>query len=138
MALDALEAELAEKEADVTALRRVVEQLRGRVLGASPGVQATSQEYSDLGMTEAVRRFLKEAGEPKTTRDICDTLLDRGIRTRSKNIIASVYATLTNNTKDFERKDGTWHLKAWTKRPDVTVVTEDGNSPSLHEETRAC
>jgi hypothetical protein len=53
---------------------------------------------------------LREAGTPRTTREIADALLERGIKTNSKNYIATVYATL-NNSEAFKRtNDGTWEL----------------------------
>lgn len=110
-ALLLLQRELALKEADVEALRRVVDQLQGRVMILSPELQASSQEYASLGVTEAIRRFMRAANGDLTTREIVDGLLDRGIRTRSKKLTASVYATLKNNSKEFERKDGKWGLK---------------------------
>ena len=110
-AIDLLRRELATKEADVQNLRHIIEQLEGRVSIVPTSVQASSQEYANMGVTEAIRHFMKEAGKPASTRDIVDALLDRGLRSRSKNLVASVYATLTNNEKEFGRKDGNWFLK---------------------------
>jgi hypothetical protein len=63
-----------------------------------------------LGITDATIRWLREVGEPKNTRQIADELKRRGIQTRSKNWIATVYATLAN-AKEFMRKDDKWELQ---------------------------
>ena len=119
-ALRLLEGELAVKERDVDQLRQVVEQLRERVLGQSPERPASSEEFARVGVTEAARRVLREAGEPMSTRALCDGLRARGLRSRSKNLEANVYATLKNN-RTFERVDGVaWKLK------EVATHTEPG------------
>jgi hypothetical protein len=63
-----------------------------------------------LGITDATIGWLREVGEPKNTRQIADELKRRGIQTRSKNWIATVYATLAN-AKEFMRKDDKWELQ---------------------------
>jgi hypothetical protein len=113
-ALRTLEAELAEKEADVAQLRLLVQQLRKRVEPQGPA-RPISDEYERLGITEAARRFLRGSTGPKSTREICDAFRERGLRTRSKKLTASVYATLKNNSKEFERVGDTWTLKEVTE-----------------------
>lgn len=63
-----------------------------------------------MGITDATIRWLREVGEPKNTRQIADELKRRGIQTRSKNWIATVYATL-DNAKEFKRKNKMWELQ---------------------------
>ena len=113
-ALELLERELEVKRCDVEALERLIDQLRGRVNSSGTGTVVTaptSFEFASLGVTEAIRKVMSEAPEKRwTTRDLTDALMDRGIRTRSKNLTASVYATLTNNKKEFTRVDGAWVL----------------------------
>ena len=77
--------------------------------GGSP-LRPRIKDFEDLGITAAARRYLREEREPRTTREIANALIDRGLKTTSKNWIATVYATLRNG-KMFERtKDGKWEL----------------------------
>jgi hypothetical protein len=82
-------------------------------LGASAGGSqgdVGSQDFADLGITVAAKRYLKEVGEPRSTREIADALGKRGVKTNSKNYIATVYATLHNSSAFKRTNDGTWEL----------------------------
>jgi hypothetical protein len=101
--IDGLERELARKRAEVEALEHAIAVLRGE--GKSV---PRSREFAGYGITEAAEKLLKEIG-PASTRTIADTLLDRGIRTRSKNFVATVFSTLDNSSL-FRRRGNQWEL----------------------------
>jgi hypothetical protein len=107
-AIEALRRAREAKLAELLAIDRALEALGA----AAAGGQATqdSQDYQDLGITVAAKRYLKEVGEPRSTREIADALTDRGVKTRSKNYIATVYATLHNSTAFRRTNEGTWEL----------------------------
>lgn len=67
------------------------------------------QDFKHMGITEAATRLLEESDRPLSTREIADTLLMRGVVTRSKAFIPTVYATLANSTA-FEREGANWRL----------------------------
>jgi hypothetical protein len=52
-----------------------------------------------------------------SVRQIADELIRRGIQTKAKNWIATVYATL-DNAKEFNRKDAKWELQEGSSRDD--------------------
>lgn len=113
--VECLQAVLQQKEDEVAVLRRAVaafseEDVQRALALASSSAKRT--DYRDLGVTAAAKRFLREkAPEPQDTRSIADALLNRGLRTNSKNFIATVYATLNNGKGHFKRtKDGRWEL----------------------------
>ena len=83
---------------------------------------STSMEFANMGATEATQKVLSE-GYPKglDTTDIAKRLKARGLYTRSKHFVATVYATLHNASTDgdgpsalktpkFVRKNGLWYL----------------------------
>ena len=108
--IDALEGELNKKRDEVTALEQALAVLKGGNLSPRELVFVPkSQEFQHIGATEAAKRLIKEFG-PMDTRRLADLMLDRGLKTRSKNFIATVYATLEQNKKDFKRIDGDWTL----------------------------
>ena len=117
--LEQLKLELKKAEGELEALAKVQQKVEGlrmaiAALSGEPVVipqGAKSKEFEDLGVTGAAKRFLREMGEPQDTRSIADALLNRGLKTNSKNFIATVYATL-NNGRMFKRtKDGRWKLE---------------------------
>lgn len=115
--LQQLEVELRKAEAELEGLVKVQQKVDGLRMAlaamrgeALPSLDGRSREFEDLGVTGAARRFLREQSEPQDTRSIADALLNRGLKTNSKNFIATVYATL-NNGKMFKRtRDGRWQL----------------------------
>jgi hypothetical protein len=52
-----------------------------------------------------------------SVRQIADELIRRGIQTKAKNLIATVYATL-DNAKEFNRKAAKWELREGSSRDD--------------------
>ncbi len=108
--VEELKGALAEHEKAAQSLRAAIAALSGEdVATAMSGVRQRT-DYQDLGVTAAAKKFLREMGEPQDTRAIADALLSRGLKTHSKNFIATVYATL-NNGKVFKRtKDARWQL----------------------------
>jgi hypothetical protein len=98
----------------IEARERELLQMR-EALAALQGVSGVtgpaSREYSDLGIVEASRRFLTEVGKPMNSRELADALTTRGLRSKSRNVVATVYATLKNATKEFRRNErGEWEL----------------------------
>ena len=109
--IEMMEAELAKKKDEVVALEQALSVLRGNTITARELMYLPkSREFEHIGTTEAAKRLIKEQG-PLGTRAIADLALDRGIKTRSKNYVATVYATLEQNGSAFTRnKDGNWML----------------------------
>ncbi len=84
-----------------------------RLIGVTPShSRATvSLEYQGKGPVEAAELYLKEVGKALTTREIVDGMVARGWSTKSRNPVATVYATLTNAKKKFKRTDSNqWEL----------------------------
>lgn len=110
-AVEMLKAERNQKAQELAALDQAIALLEGNaMLVADRGAVLPSQraDFEGLGITDAAKRLVKELGRPLTTREISDGLLDRGMKTKSKNFTATVYATLTNS-KQFKRtKDERW------------------------------
>jgi hypothetical protein len=110
-ALRALERARVEKQRELVDLETNIANIQ-RLVGVVPEARAAvSLEYQGLGPVEAAERYLTEVGKPLTTRDIVDGMAERGWTTRSRNAVATVYATLTNAKKKFRRnRDGQWEL----------------------------
>jgi hypothetical protein len=108
-AIQALQRVRDAKLAELRAIDQALEAL-GATVGDSQADMG-SQDFADLGLTVAAKRYLKEVGEPRSTREIADALGERGVKTRSKNYIATVYATLHNSTAFKRTDDGTWELR---------------------------
>ena len=107
-AIEALKRAREVKRSELRAIDQALEAL-GATAESGQDRQA-SRDFEDFGLTAAAKRYLRESGTPRTTREIADALMERGVKTRSKNYIATVYATL-NNSDFFKRtKDGTWEL----------------------------
>ena len=60
-----------------------------------------------LNILEAAETVLKERG-PMTTPEIAQTLMARGVKSNSKNFVATVYASLKAAKDRFKREGGTW------------------------------
>jgi hypothetical protein len=107
-ALGVAEEQAAKADTEVQRLRMAIAAMTGEPI-PTPSA-SKSREFEDLGVTQAAKRFIREKGEPQDTRTIADALLNRGLKTNSKNFIATVYATL-NNGKLFNRTDDSrWAL----------------------------
>ena len=89
--------------------RQALEALRAPIESGSALRQRT-KDFEDFGITAAARRYLREEGEARTTREIADALVDGGLKTKSKNWIATVYATLRNGRMFKRTKDDKWEL----------------------------
>ena len=106
-AIRALERAREAKLSELRAIEEAIAKLTGDGGGQPPG-----REYAGLGIVESARRYLREIGQPRSTRDIVDALLARGWASKSRNQIATVYATLANAKSVFERTpEGTWALR---------------------------
>src|SRR4051794_26643466 len=106
-AIEALNRARDSKLEELRGIERALESLGAPVAPGSKG----SKQFEDLGITAAAKRFLREtAPEPQDTRTIADALLNRGLKTHSKNFIATVYATLNNGRMFLRTNDGRWEL----------------------------
>jgi len=93
------------KEVRVEVIDEIIRYLQ--TLKASASVpEGPSLEGKNL--LEAAEAVLKEQG-PRTTRELAQTLLARGIRTNSKNFVATMYASLKVSDR-FVRSGATWAL----------------------------
>lgn len=70
------------------------------------------QDYAGMGIVEAARKWLGEVGRSASTEEIAKALLERGVTTKSKRFVPTVYATL-DNSKEFVRdvNERVWDLK---------------------------
>lgn len=71
---------------------------------------APRQDFYRMGIVEAASHLLAETGRPMSTREIADTIRARGVVTKSKNYIPTVYATLANS-EQFAREGNNWVLR---------------------------
>lgn len=110
-ALEAIEQAIARKENELLALRQAAAVLRGeQTTAVAIAGLPKSRDFADLGIVAGTKQLLREQG-PMDTRNIADQLLDRGLRTRSKNFVATVYATLDNSPAfKRDRKTSLWSL----------------------------
>jgi len=100
----------AGREQLYTAIHAIDSAIRTLEKSASHGATHVQQPYDGIGIVDASTRWLREVGQPRSTREIADALLDRGFATRSKNFVATVYSTLYNSRR-FERTlDGQWEI----------------------------
>jgi hypothetical protein len=104
-AIEALQRARESKLAELRAIEQALESLGAPIQG-----RTATKDFEDLGIIAATKRYLKEQGVPRTTREIADVLAERGAKTRSKNPIATVYATLHNSTAFRRTEDGAWML----------------------------
>jgi hypothetical protein len=105
-AIEALQRARETKLAELQAIERALEALGMPPVNRKP--DRSGAEFEDLGIVTATKRYLSEVG-PRTTREIAKALEARGVRTKSKNFVATVYATLANATS-FRRTDEKWEL----------------------------
>ncbi len=99
--IDVWKARCAQNEEAISQLHRIMDQVH-------PGVR-TQSEFEGMGITEATERLIKEKG-PLSTAELSKEMLARGLRTKSKRLVPTVYATLTNSVK-FVRQGDKWDLK---------------------------
>jgi hypothetical protein len=108
-AIEALQRARETKSAELDAICQALAALGVRPARETP--VRTHAEFEHLGIVAATKRYLSEEGAPRTTREIANALDARGVRTKSKNFAATVYATL-DKADEFERNDGKWELRA--------------------------
>lgn len=110
-AIEALERLRTSKFRELKAVERAIRQLADAIpVGHSDNAPA-SLEYRNVGITDAAKHWVRQIGTPQLTREIAEALMNRGITTRSKNFVSTVYATLTHS-KEFQRThDGRWMLR---------------------------
>lgn len=107
-AIEALEKEKQAYLDKAAMLDGMIQQLRQNG-GVSVGV-SKRRDFYGLGIVDAAVRWLTEVGEPRSTREIADALIDRGMETRSKNFTATVYATLTNSGAVKRNRENKWEV----------------------------
>lgn len=81
-----------------------------------PAVPAKVKPRSFKGMSvwRAAESFLRLAGEPRTTRQILEGLLEGGFQTNAKHFDANLFNVLTLKSQVFGRVDkGLWGLTEW-------------------------
>ena len=106
-----LQEQITQKENELNVLKQALALLTGGEVALAVDAAATNtKQYEGLGIVDATRRFLREVGEPRSTGEIKDALLERGWTTKSKNATATIYATL-DNSRQFVRRDGMWQIK---------------------------
>lgn len=102
---------LAAAEREAKQFDEAIAQLKNLILVVEPSeVGPLSREFEGLSIGDATRRWLTEVGEGKTTREIAETLLSRGMTTRSDNYVATVYSILVKDPQ-LVRKNGLWDLR---------------------------
>lgn len=73
------------------------------------------QDFKHMGILESTSRLLEETGRSMSTREIADAIRLRGVETRPKSFIPTVYATLANSPM-FVRDGNNWALKQGRKK----------------------
>ncbi|WP_239492730.1 HTH domain-containing protein [Luteitalea sp. TBR-22] len=88
-------------------------------------IHLDGDDWSSLGMIEAARKLLEESGQPMSTRSLVEEMLRRGVRTRSKKPIATLYVVLREAPGfAFDRARRAWTLATGKAgRSEVTAVT---------------
>jgi hypothetical protein len=112
--LEILRQELARKRTEAMALEQAIAVLEGGAVlisGINGSTPSGNKSYEGLGIADAAARFIKEIGKPVGTREIADALLSRGLQTKSKNYVATVYATLDNSKQIIRTPEGNWTVK---------------------------
>jgi hypothetical protein len=64
-----------------------------RARGGAPHMP-TSRDYAGMGIIRAVEKLFAEEGDGLSTREIADIIRDRGVFTRSKDFVTSLFATM--------------------------------------------
>lgn len=101
--------EVARWQHKLSSLDDALKSLQHQVLVIDDDQLPKKQDFADLGIVEAAKRWLQEVGSA-TTGSIAEQLLARGLRTKSKRFVPTVYSTM-QNSKLFKRVDGEWRLK---------------------------
>ena len=107
-AIEALQRARETKLAELKAIERALEALGVTTGSGPPDAEA---EFEHLGIVSATKRYLSEEDGPRTTREIANALQTRGLKTKSKNFVATVYATLDKASNIRRTNDGRWELR---------------------------
>ena len=110
-ALGALERLRESKLRELKAVERAIQQLADTMTADYPRDEPESLEYRNLRITDAARHWLAHSGTPQSTREIAEGLLSRGLTTRSRNFVSTVYATLAHAEGIQRTTDGRWALR---------------------------
>ena len=102
--LKTLEDELKVKAKELSKLDEMVKNLKAYF------APKKEENYHHLGVSGAIRKYLEETKEVKTTREIADELQSYGIYSKSSNFYNNVNVTL-HRMSDVEKTDAGWKLK---------------------------
>lgn len=107
-ALEALHRQREVKLKEVAKIESAIENMK-EIIGLVDGPQEPeSQEYAGMSIGDAAALVI--ADQPRTTREIAEALLNRGVKTTSKNFTMTVY-TVLRESKRFRRTNAaTWEL----------------------------
>lgn len=111
-ARDAQAAVVAQEQAKLLQIEEALQTLVNTIVVNNVPVR---QDFKHMGILEATSRLMEETQRPMTTREIADAIRARGVVSRSKSFIPTVYATLTNSPM-FDRVGGQWVLRATKRR----------------------
>lgn len=77
-------------------------------------VKDKPRRFKGMSVWRAAESFLRLEGEPRTTRQILEGLLEGGFQTTAKNFDANLFNVLTLKSQVFARVDkGLWGLTEW-------------------------
>lgn len=100
----------------VECLRRVVAAVED---AAPPIPYSTRQDFTGLGIVDAATRLVLEESRSLSTTEIADGIAARGVTTKSKKYVATVYATLDNSPRF--RRVGTGRSGRWALRSEAST-----------------
>jgi hypothetical protein len=109
-AITSMEKVREDKLQELREVESVLAKLKGVVVLAPEGSSLPEhREFVGMGGAEAARALIKAVGKPLSTRDMVDMMIERGWRTRSKNPVASMHATLNQAPNEWKRNaSGEW------------------------------
>lgn len=103
-------AKVEEEQTKLARLEQALEQLQHTVLVVDPAHLPRRKDFEGLGIVEAAKRWLHEVGSAQQTGDIAKELLSRGVKTKARRFVPTVYATLAKSD-DFIRDGDVWDLR---------------------------
>jgi hypothetical protein len=111
--LETIKEQIQAREQELAALRNLEAQMENAigVLAGTTVPTIVAGPYRGLSIAEAAKNLWNEKQTPLTTREIAEGLIEKGMRTNSKNYNATVYAVL-NVTSGWNRnKKNQWEFK---------------------------
>ncbi len=115
-AIGALERLKNSRLREVRAIDNAIRHLTTAMPVHYPEAAPASLEYRNVSIIDAAKHWVSQAGSPQLTREIAEALVSRGITTRSRNFVSTVYATLAH-AEEFQRThDGRWMLREQKER----------------------